>query len=45
MRVIRVRDEQGGDFAFAGLWERWRGEDQEIESCAIIVTDANELLR
>lgn len=40
---IRLRG--GGDFAFAGLWERWRGEGQEIESCSIIVTDANDLLR
>ena len=40
---IRLKD--GGDFAFAGLWERWRGEGQEIESCSIIVTDANDLLR
>jgi hypothetical protein len=30
----------------AGLWERWRGEDAaELESCTMIVTDANELVR
>jgi len=32
-------------FAFAGLWERWRHEDTVIESCTIIVTDANALTR
>ncbi|HUE17431.1 MAG TPA: SOS response-associated peptidase family protein, partial [Planctomycetaceae bacterium] len=31
-------------FAFAGLWERWKREHQEIESCSIIVTDANDVL-
>lgn len=33
-------------FAFAGLWERWKsGAGDALESCAIIVTDANERLR
>jgi putative SOS response-associated peptidase YedK len=33
-------------FAFAGLWERWEGADSSaIESCTIITTDANDLLR
>jgi putative SOS response-associated peptidase YedK len=34
-------------FAFAGLWDHWEGkEDGEvIESCTILTTDANELLR
>jgi putative SOS response-associated peptidase YedK len=32
-------------FAFAGLWERWKREDKEIESCSIIVTEANDLLK
>jgi len=31
--------------AFAGLWERWEREGQTIESCAIIVTDANTATR
>jgi putative SOS response-associated peptidase YedK len=42
---FHIRMKEGGDFAFAGLWEHWQGEDQEIESCSIIVTDANDLLR
>jgi putative SOS response-associated peptidase YedK len=32
-------------FAFAGLWERWEKEGRAIESCTIIVTGANELMR
>jgi putative SOS response-associated peptidase YedK len=32
-------------FAFAGLWERWVGEEDEfIESCTILTTEPNELL-
>jgi putative SOS response-associated peptidase YedK len=27
------------------LTERWHGADQEIESCTIITTDANDLMR
>jgi putative SOS response-associated peptidase YedK len=40
---IRMRD--GGVFAFAGLWECWTGYDERIESCSIIVTEANEIIR
>ena len=35
----------GEPFAFAGLWERWRGPDKEtVRSCTIITTDANQLV-
>lgn len=27
-------------FGFAGLWERWKGADDPIESCTIVTTDA-----
>src|SRR5918993_4030416 len=38
---IRMKD--SSPFAFAGLWESWdRGE--EIRSCSIITTDANDLM-
>ena len=31
-------------FAFAGLWETWDKEGEEIRSCSIITTDANDLM-
>ncbi|MEE9552335.1 MAG: SOS response-associated peptidase [Gammaproteobacteria bacterium] len=31
-------------FAFAGLWEYWERPDEEIESCTIITTEANQLM-
>jgi putative SOS response-associated peptidase YedK len=35
----------GGAFAFAGLWDRWRASNgQEGESCTILTTTPNELL-
>jgi putative SOS response-associated peptidase YedK len=41
---FRMRDER--PFGFAGLWERWEGEGGEvINSCAILTTEANEVLR
>jgi putative SOS response-associated peptidase YedK len=41
---FRSRDERR-PFAFAGLWERWEGPDGPVESCAILTTEANELVR
>jgi putative SOS response-associated peptidase YedK len=38
---IHMKD--GSPFAFAGLWETWRN-GQEIRSCTIITTEANELV-
>jgi len=29
-------------FAFAGLWEHWQGEQEDIYSCTIITTDADK---
>src|SRR5690606_7874863 len=38
-----MKDEK--PFAFAGLWDEWRGPDgQTIRSCTIITTEPNELL-
>jgi putative SOS response-associated peptidase YedK len=41
---IRPRD--GGLFAFAGLWELWQApEGEPVETCTILTTEANELMR
>jgi putative SOS response-associated peptidase YedK len=40
---VRLRD--GRPFAFAGLWEHWQGTDAVVESCTLLTTDPNELMR
>lgn len=41
---FRMRDKR--PFGFAGLWERWEGKGgQVINSCAILTTEANNVLR
>lgn len=41
-----IRRLDGGSMAMAGLWDHWQGEDgRVIESCSIITTQANELMR
>lgn len=41
---FRLRDES--PFGFAGLWEHWEGDgNKSINSCAILTTEANEVLR
>ncbi len=40
---IRRKDDQ--PMAFAGIWERWSQDGVELESCAILTTDANEVVR
>ncbi|MFH1091370.1 MAG: SOS response-associated peptidase [Pseudomonadota bacterium] len=32
-------------FAIAGLWERWEGPDQVIESCTLLTTSSNPLVK
>ncbi len=40
---VRMRD--AWTFAFAGIWESWKGgEGEAIESCALLTTGPNELL-
>jgi putative SOS response-associated peptidase YedK len=39
-----IRMEDGSPFAFAGLWEIWGRSGEEIRSCTILTTDANELV-
>ncbi len=41
---FRLQNEQ--IFAFAGLWEHWQSSAEEtIDSCTILTTEANDLLR
>lgn len=41
-----IRMQNAQPFAFAGLWEFWRGEDDRaIESCSLLTTQPNELVR
>jgi putative SOS response-associated peptidase YedK len=33
-------------FAFAALWERWKGGDGEVvDSCTLLTTEANDIVR
>ncbi len=36
--------EDGSPFAFAGLWEVWDKYGEEIRSCTILTTEANEMV-
>jgi putative SOS response-associated peptidase YedK len=41
---IHLHDDR--PFAFAGLWEHWQGPEEEtLQSCALVTTEANELMR
>ncbi len=40
-----IRPAHGELFAFAGIWERWEGPQGPLETCAIITTDANEIMQ
>lgn len=43
---VRIVLKSREPFAFAGLWETWRSPDgEEIKSCTIITTEANDLLK
>jgi len=39
-----MRRRDGQPFALAALWERWGGPAGIIESCALLTTEANELM-
>lgn len=39
-----IRPREGELFAFAALWERWSGPGGPLETCAILVTEANAAL-
>lgn len=40
-----IRKKHHSLFALAALWERWQGDEQVVESCAIVTTVANDLIR
>lgn len=40
---IHLKD--NAPFAFAGLWDRWTKKGDPLESCTIVTTDANDVLR
>lgn len=40
-----VRMKDGAPFGMAGLWERWGKGAEAIESCTVLTTDANALMR
>lgn len=41
-----IRMREGTPFAIAGLWEHWQGPEGEvIESCTLLTTAANEVMR
>jgi putative SOS response-associated peptidase YedK len=35
----------GAPFAFAGLWEHWERDGRAIDSCTVLTTSANELVK
>jgi putative SOS response-associated peptidase YedK len=43
---VRIHMQDGKPFAIAGLWEHWSSPDgSEIESCTLLTTEPNELLK
>ena len=40
-----IEPDEAPGFAFAGLWDRWRGEDQVIDSCTIITAAAPDSMK
>lgn len=40
-----IRLEDGEPFAFAGLWDRWQREGEEIHSFTILTTQPNDLVK
>lgn len=41
----RMTWHDGRPFAFAGLWEQWKGPDGPVRTCTILTTTANAMMR
>jgi putative SOS response-associated peptidase YedK len=41
---LRISLKDRGLFAFAGLWDRWKQDDEEIVSCTILTKEPNEFM-
>jgi putative SOS response-associated peptidase YedK len=44
MRPHYIYKRKGSPMGFAGLWETWKGEDETIESCAIITASTKHMM-
>ncbi len=42
---FHIRMKGGGPFAMAGLWEHWEKGDEPLETCTILTTSPNELMK
>lgn len=40
-----IRRKDGEPLVFAGLWDHWEREGRKVETCTILVTNANDLVR
>jgi putative SOS response-associated peptidase YedK len=40
-----IRMRTGGVFAFAGIWDRWEGDGEVLDSCSIIVMPASDVMK
>jgi putative SOS response-associated peptidase YedK len=41
--LFRLRSQE--PFAFAGLWESWQGGEEEVQTCTMVTTEANAVVR
>ena len=41
----RITRQDAQPFALAGLWDAWENEGHTLESCALLITEANPLIR
>lgn len=39
-----IHQRDGSPLAFAGLWETWKRDDETIESCTIVTTEAKDMM-